>query len=64
MANRGAKNYSIIAPVTGEVQQLAVATICGVVTAADPLMVIVPADNTLMIEGYIANRDIAQVQIG
>jgi hemolysin D len=45
-------------PVDGTVQQLAIHTVGGVVTPAQPLMVIVPRDNPLEIEAFVANKDI------
>ncbi|MEW6678694.1 MAG: HlyD family type I secretion periplasmic adaptor subunit [Pseudomonadota bacterium] len=52
------------APVGGTVQQLAVHTVGGVVTPAQPLMVIVPADNTLEVEAFVENKDIGFVHAG
>lgn len=46
------------APADGIVQQLAINTIGGVVTAAQPLLVIVPVDSGLEIEAKILNKDI------
>jgi hemolysin D len=54
----------LTAPVDGTVQQLAVHTIGGVVTPAQQLMVIVPADSRLEIEAMIENRDIGFVAEG
>ena len=54
----------LTAPVDGVVQQLAVHTIGGVVTPAQQLMVIVPADSRLEIEAMISNRDIGFVEAG
>lgn len=51
-------------PVDGTVQQLAVHTIGGVVTPAQPLMVIVPRDNPLEVEAFIENKDIGFVHPG
>jgi hemolysin D len=57
--------YQILtAPVDGTVQQLAVHTIGGVVTPAQPLMVVVPADSHLEIEAMVSNRDIGFVHEG
>lgn len=50
------------APVDGTVQQLAVHTIGGVVTASQELMVIVPADSRLEVEAMLPNRDIGFVR--
>ncbi|NRT58579.1 HlyD family type I secretion periplasmic adaptor subunit [Sphaerotilus uruguayifluvii] len=52
------------APVDGTVQQLAVRTVGGVVTPAQPLMVIVPRDETLEVEALVDNRDIGFVREG
>ena len=46
------------APADGIVQQLAIHTIGGVVTAAQPLLVIVPTDSGLEVEAKILNKDI------
>jgi len=52
------------APVDGTVQQLAVHTIGGVVTPAQALLALVPADAHLEIEAMVLNRDIGFVQVG
>jgi hemolysin D len=54
----------LTAPVAGVVQQLAIHTIGGVVTPAQPLMVVVPAEAGLEIEAMISNRDIGFVEVG
>ena len=54
----------LVAPVAGRVQDLAVSTVGGVVTDAQQLMVIVPADQQLMIEAYLENKDIGFVEEG
>ena len=46
------------------VQQLAIHTIGGVVTPAQALMAIVPAETHLEIEAMISNRDIGFVEVG
>ncbi len=51
----------LTAPVAGTVQQLAVHTVGGVVTPAQPLMVIVPGDNPLEVEAFVENKDIGFV---
>lgn len=51
-------------PVKGRVQQLAVHTLGGVVTEAQPLMVIVPSDDPLEVEGYVKNKDVGFVRRG
>jgi hemolysin D len=52
----------LTAPVSGTVQQLAVHTVGGVVTPAQPLMVIVPQNQTLEIETWLENKDIGFVR--
>ncbi len=52
------------APVSGTVQQLAVHTLGGVVTAAQPLMVIVPDNFQLVVKVRILNKDIGFVHTG
>lgn len=54
----------LTAPIDGVVQQLAVHTIGGIVTPAQALMIIVPADSGLEIEAMISNRDIGFVEVG
>ena len=51
----------LTAPVDGTVQQLAVRTIGGVVTEAQPLMVIVPKDDVVEVEAFLGNQDIGFV---
>jgi hemolysin D len=55
---------TLTAPVDGVVQQLAIHTIGGVVTPAEALMAIVPADAHLEIEAMVSNRDIGFVEVG
>jgi membrane fusion protein, hemolysin D len=52
------------APIDGVVQQLAVNTIGGVITAAQTLMVIVPAEGDLEIDAKVLNKDIGFVRVG
>src|SRR5262249_4882564 len=54
----------LTAPVDGTVQQLAVHTIGGVVTPAQALLAVVPADSHLEIEAIVSNRDIGFVHVG
>ncbi|HVO81526.1 MAG TPA: HlyD family type I secretion periplasmic adaptor subunit [Terriglobales bacterium] len=63
-AETRAKLMKLTAPVEGEVQQLAVHTVGGVVTPAQPLMMIVPKDNPLEIEAFVENKDIGFVNPG
>jgi hemolysin D len=54
----------LTAPVDGTVQQLAVHTIGGVVTPAQPLMTIVPSNSPIEVEGFLSNQDIGFVHKG
>jgi hemolysin D len=54
----------LTAPVDGVVQQIQVATVGGVVTPAEQLMVVVPADSRLEIEAMVPNKDIGFVAVG
>jgi membrane fusion protein, hemolysin D len=54
----------LISPVDGTVQQLAVHTVGGVVTPAQVLLVIVPAETKLQIEATVSNHDIGFVREG
>lgn len=58
------RHMALRAPVAGTVQQLAVHTEGGVVTEAQPLLVIVPADDALEVEAMVENRDIGFVRAG
>lgn len=61
--NRG-RLMRLVAPVSGTVQQLAVHTVGGVVTEAQPLLVVVPEDNRLEVEAFVENKDIGFVRVG
>ncbi|CDN93527.1 HlyD family type I secretion periplasmic adaptor subunit [Agrobacterium tumefaciens] len=52
------------APVSGTVQQLALATIGGVVQPAQVLMIVVPDGTGLEVEAYVLNKDIGFVREG
>ncbi len=54
----------LTSPVDGTVQQLAVHTVGGVVTPAQQLLAVVPADSHLEIEAMVSNRDIGFVHVG
>ncbi|MBI2800140.1 MAG: HlyD family type I secretion periplasmic adaptor subunit [Gammaproteobacteria bacterium] len=55
---------TLTAPVSGTVQQLAVHTEGGVVTEAQPLLVLVPDDSPLEVEAMVPNKDIGFVYEG
>jgi hemolysin D len=54
----------LTASVDGVVQQLAIHTVGGVVTPAQPLLAVVPSDSRLEIEAMVSNRDIGFVHAG
>jgi HlyD family secretion protein len=58
------RRIDIVAPQSGIVHQLAVHTVGGVVTPADPIMLIVPEGDDLALEVQIAPKDIDQIQLG
>lgn len=63
-ADQRGRLMHLTAPVAGTVQQLAVHTVGGVVTPAQPLMVIVPKENVLEVEAMLPNKDIGFVNPG
>jgi len=63
-AEERTKLQALTAPVDGVVQQLAVHTVGGVVTPAQPLLVVVPQDSHLEIEAMVPNRDVGFVEPG
>lgn len=63
-ADQRGRLMRLTAPVAGTVQQLAVSTVGGVVTPAQPLMVIVPKENVLEVEAMLPNKDIGFVNPG
>jgi len=54
----------LVSPIDGTVQQLAVHTVGGVVSPAQPLMAIVPDDDVLEVEGRLLNADVGFVKPG
>lgn len=63
-AEQRADLQKLTAPIDGEVQQLAVHTVGGVVTPAQQIMVIVPHEHQLEVEAQVENKDIGFVQEG
>jgi membrane fusion protein, hemolysin D len=63
-ADQRGRLMRLTAPVSGTVQQLAINTVGGVVTPAQPLMVIVPKNNVLEVEAMLPNKDIGFVNPG
>lgn len=58
------KRVEIRAPSAGFVHQLAVHTVGGVISPAEPAMLIVPAEDSLQVEARINPPDIDQVALG
>ena len=58
------RQMELRAPVAGSVQQLAVHTVGGVVTPAQPLLVVVPNAESLEVEATVLNKDIGFVKAG
>ncbi|CAG9932450.1 Membrane fusion protein (MFP) family protein [Candidatus Nitrotoga arctica] len=58
------KLLRLTAPVDGTVQQLDVHTVGGVVSAAKPLMQIVPKETRVEVETFLENKDVGFVQEG
>lgn len=63
-ANQRWSQQTLKAPIDGVVQQLAVTTVGGVVTAAQPLLTLVPENTPLEIEAQVVNRDIGHLRVG
>ena len=63
-AEQRGKFQQLTAPVDGVVQQLSVHTVGGVVTPAQPLLVVVPNESRLEIEAMVSNNDIGFVHVG
>lgn len=63
-AEKRMQDQILRAPISGTVQQLTLHTIGGVVTPAQPLMVVVPSGNGVEIEAMVSNRDIGFVHDG
>ena len=58
------KRVDIRAPISGVIHQLAVHTIGGVISQTEPLMLIVPDSDRLILEVKIQPQDIDQVHLG
>lgn len=58
------ENYQIKSPINGCISGMAVNSTGQMVTQADVLLQIVPTDKPLVFEGYIQDKDIANIKIG
>jgi len=63
-ADSHSRLLKLTAPVDGTVQQLTVHTVGGVVPAAQPLMLVVPREDTVEVEAMLENKDIGFVLVG
>jgi hemolysin D len=61
---RRSELMQLASPVAGTVQQLAVHTVGGVVSEAQPLMAIVPAESSVEVDVAVENKDIGFVRAG
>lgn len=58
------KRIDIRAPISGTVHQLTIHTVGGVITASEPIMLVVPESDTLIVEARINPADIDQLHLG
>ncbi|MET3597619.1 HlyD family secretion protein [Mesorhizobium shonense] len=58
------RRTDIVAPHSGIIQQVAVHTVGGVIRPADPIMLIVPDGDDLLLEVQISPKDIDQIRLG
>lgn len=63
-ANQRERLTQLTAPVAGVIQQLAIHSVGGVVTSAQPLMIVVPDSALVTAEVSVANQDIGFVNAG
>lgn len=63
-ANAALKREVITAPLSGQVIDLKVTTVGGVVKAGEPLMDIVPEKRDMVMEVRVKNRDVDEVHVG
>ena len=63
-ARQKAELQRLISPIDGVVQQLAVHTVGGVVTPAQPLLIVVPQDHPAEVEAQLENKDVGFVKEG
>ena len=63
-ASQRERQTQLTAPVAGIIQQLAIHSVGGVVTPAQPLMIVVPDSSEITAEISIANQDIGFVNAG
>lgn len=63
-AGQKAELQRLVSPIDGVVQQLVVHTVGGVVTPAQPLLIVVPQDHPVEVEAQLENKDVGFVKEG
>jgi hemolysin D len=63
-AGQKADLQRLVTPIDGVVQQLAVHTVGGVVTPAQPLLIVVPQEHPVEVEAQVENKDVGFVNEG
>ena len=63
-AEEDARLATVVSPASGKVYNLSIHTVGGIVTDAQPLMMIVPNDAPLEFEVYVDNKDIGFIKTG
>jgi len=58
------RRVDIRAPISGMVHQLNVHTVGGVISPSEPIMLVVPAADTLIVEAHVNPVDIDQLRVG
>jgi epimerase transport system membrane fusion protein len=59
-----AERFRVVAPISGQVIDLKVTTVGGVIAPGEPLMDLVPKQSELMVEAKVRTRDKANVYVG
>ncbi|URW76229.1 HlyD family type I secretion periplasmic adaptor subunit [Sphingomonas donggukensis] len=59
-----ARRTTIVAPLSGRINRVAVATVGGIVGAGQPIVELVPSEDLLQVEALVNPKDIANVRIG
>jgi hemolysin D len=63
-AGQKAELQRLVSPIDGVAQQLVVHTVGGVVTPAQPLLIVVPQDHPVEVEAQLENKDVGFVKEG
>ncbi|MFD1789048.1 HlyD family type I secretion periplasmic adaptor subunit [Sphingomonas floccifaciens] len=59
-----ARRTTILAPMDGRINRVAVTTVGGVIAAGAPVVELVPSGDTLIVEAMVNPKDIASIRIG